>query len=148
MRLKAIPRSRAKTAWGLLQDVKRAILAEPKRVNMGVFIEDKLPEDGGPACGKVGCFAGWVSILAGAPDRYWSTTARNLLGPADYNTVGPGADVFNAGTGDRCETTRSGTAAHARAVVARINKFMRVNAKLLKARRLVLELGKLEPAAQ
>lgn len=151
----ALPRSRAKTAWGLLQDVKRAILAEPRRINMGLFVDTTadqlLPENKVPACGTVGCFAGWVSILGrptGEENReriggYDDYDATRILNGDDNEdslnlfTVGRYRNyVFNGGLGDRCAKTKPGTVAHARAVVARINKFMRVNEKALKARKL------------
>ena len=132
-KLKAIPKSRAKTAWGLCQAVKRAILAEPKRVDMGVALERRLPQAGGPSCGTVGCFFGWSCLLAGV---VIGDSPMSLFGDCDFYTVGTGSYVFNAGSGDACEDTKPGTSAHARAVVARIDKFMRVNEQVLKAHRL------------
>lgn len=143
-KLKAVPVSRAKTAWGLCADVIRAVMKEPKRVNMNVFVLRVAPEDGGPACGTVGCFAGWVALF-GAPqlDRELLSVnaadeAVRLLGNnIKYWTVGPeGRWVFNSGVGDACEHTNPGTKAHARAVVTRIRKFMLVNEKALRARKL------------
>lgn len=156
MKLKAIPLSRAKTAWGHLQHVKRIILAEPKRVDMGTFKGTKLPTVGGPACGTVACFAGWTLITAGKNATRTefranrlsfstpATRAQNLLGKSlDYSVEG-GTDeesyeyesVFNSGNGDACERTRPGTVKHARAVVARINRFMARNAAALKAKQM------------
>lgn len=137
VKLKALPRSRAKTAWGLLQDVKRAILAEPKRANMWTFRSTRLPEDGGPACGTVGCLAGWVNILSGdkyARQYHPRQAAEQILGSTCNYLFGDAYHVFNAGSGDACETTKPGTRAHAQAVVNRINRFMRVNKAKLKAK--------------
>lgn len=138
MKLKAVPRSRAKTAWGLLQDVKRAILAEPKRANMGCYIGVHDPSEGGPACGTVGCFAGWITLLRGTPSRMNADfVAENILGSdIDYYTAGGNYYVFNVGHGDACATTTWGTRAHARAVAARITRFMKVNETALKTRKL------------
>lgn len=146
MRLKAVPRSRAKTAWGLLQDVKRAILAEPKRANMYVFTDYVTPDEGGPACGTVGCFAGWTALLARKESKtsltpnyhYNAYVARSILGNLNYLFY-RGDDsysVFNMGAGDSCALTNPGTRAHARAVAARITRFMKVNETALKARKL------------
>lgn len=149
-KLKPLPRSNARTAWDLLQDVKRAITQEPRRADMSVFRHPWAPEDGGPACGTVGCFAGWVNILAGGRgEGSANISASNILGyylnyhlqdrhPVPYH-------VFNNGTGDICATTRPGTRAHARAVVQRINRFMALNADALKARRLHRVDGRLVP---
>ncbi len=139
MRLKKIPVSKATTAWGLLRDVKRAITEEPKRANMGTYCCLQSPKNNGPRCGTVGCFAGWVELLRGyEPVRVTGHfLAMDILGnDLDYDTVDGGWLVFNAGEGDACDTTRYGTRAHARAVVQRINKFMRVNEIALKARQL------------
>lgn len=142
--LKALPISKAKTAWGLLADVKRAILREPKRANIYCFVRDQGPEDGGPACGTVGCFAGWVALLGASQHpravlrRNADEVARHLLGEGlTYHTAGAKNEwVFNGGDGDMCGRTKPGTVAHANAVVARITKFMRVNQTALKARKL------------
>lgn len=65
-------RSNAKTAYGLMSDIRAYILEEPKRVYMGEWIikghqniEDKLDVQG-PACGTVGCIAGNAVLLANA----------------------------------------------------------------------------------
>ena len=153
---KPIPVSSATTAWGLLQAVKRAILEEPRRVNMNLYVSCINPSSsaprGVPACGTVGCFAGWVAVLGRQHlasryedtrdrqviDNFTDADAQKLLGPGiNYNIAGDeGRYVFNSGEGDACSETTPGTKAHARAVVARINKFMRVNEVALKARKL------------
>lgn len=62
MKTKALPKSKAKTAYGLLSEVRRLILEEPKRYDQGAFIcriggkgrsWDLDPEQA-PACGTVG----------------------------------------------------------------------------------------------
>lgn len=151
--LQPIPLSRARTAYGLLRDVQRVILAEPKRVNMKTYAVD--PEKEGysnrPACGTVGCFAGWVVVLSkgrqvalnGGGDE-----AGKLLGwDLHYELPGNGYHVFNAGSGDQCARTLPGSKAHARAVYNRINGFIQRNLKALKARKLVAaKNGTLSPA--
>ena len=137
-KLKAIPRSKAKTAWGLCADVIRVIMAEPKRADIGSYITKESPKSGGPACGTVGCFAGWLTLLKGGREGMSvGQHAVSLLGNnIDYRTVGPNRDyVFNSGEGDTCGTTIPGTLSHACAIAARIRKFMTVNEKALRARK-------------
>lgn len=137
-KLKALPRSTAKTAWELCVDVKRAIREEPKRANMRTFRRRLTPERGGPACGYVGCFAGWVCVLRGKKRGVDDFAARDILG-CDLQYILASSNmtpfgVFNHGAGDACDTTNPGTRAHARAVIARINRFMQVNEAALKAK--------------
>lgn len=47
-----------KKAIKLLQQVKEHILAEPQKLDMEVFIEDR-----GESCGTVACIAGWTTLL-------------------------------------------------------------------------------------
>lgn len=136
-KLKAIPQSNATTAWGLLVDVKRAITEEPKRVNMNTYRYKLSPVDGGPACGTVGCFAGWVGTMHSPAEYPSANMAVRILGVGlNYEFGRAGYSVFNSGRGDSCHTTKPGTRAHARAVVQRINRFMKCNEAMLKARQL------------
>lgn len=151
LRPKPIKASDATTAWGLLEDVREAILAEPKRANMRVYVEGWHPWRGGPACGTVGCLAGWIALLSGRANRQSlldfdasqaMSVVRNVLGSTlDYYTVGRGGErneggwVFNSGTGDACWSTKPGTPEHAAAVVDRLDRFMRINERALKARK-------------
>lgn len=148
------PISLAITGWDLLLDVKRAIREEPKRVNMTFYCNAFGTSDQKPACGAVGCFAGWVATLGrryllpskhlnnrDLIDQFDDVAARRLLGrDLKYRTVIGNPenefplDVFNSGEGDACATTKPGTRAHARAVIKRINLFMKVNEVALKAR--------------
>lgn len=141
---KPIPQSKAKTAWGLLGDVKRAMLAEPKRVNMGVWIAKSADyaEYPQPACGTIGCLAGWVSLLkGGCPSQHLmsvSEHAQELIGAADYYTAPdddgkPGYHIFNCDGPDL--KGHIGTATYAKSIMRRIDRFMKVNAKALKAKR-------------
>jgi hypothetical protein len=158
-KLQVIPVSRAKTALGLIQAVKRVVLADPRRVDMGTVVEDSTNPDayfGGqkPACGTVGCFAGWIGVLA--KGREWSMSGpvfgavEKLLGP-DVAFEFMGRDgiyhsVFNDGAGDSCADTTPGTKAHARAVAQRIDRFIKRNLQVLKARKFVRVDGQLAPA--
>lgn len=135
--------SKAKTAYGLLRDVQKAIIEEPRRANMGVYTCKLNPDTDpyAPACGTVGCVAGWISLLSGQGRVDDDIPARKLLDPKgdvlDLNTVGPYRNyVFNGGEGDACNRTTPGTPEHAGAVVQRIETFIQRNLKALKARRL------------
>jgi hypothetical protein len=55
----------------LLEKVKKHILAEPKRINMNNWCYKKPKSRGGPACGTVGCIAGWTVLLS-HPKKEWS----------------------------------------------------------------------------
>jgi hypothetical protein len=133
MLIQRIPRSNASTVLGLLEDVKAAILEEPKRANMGSFCYKSNPRYGGPACGTAGCFAGWVVMLTSGDESRdypsWERTARQILGTDLNYRFGrnDGYHMFNAGEGDACENTVYGTLGHAKAICARIDRFIRKN---------------------
>ena len=144
-KLKPLPTFRGTTALGLLAAVKRAILAEPKRIHMSTFGDRLSPNDNfnEPPCGTVGCFAGWISILSGQGIVMSDIPAIRLLGnKLNYHTVGGfgkdgfGQSVFNSGGGDACAYTRNGTRNHAEAVVARIDQFIEFNRAALRRRKL------------
>jgi hypothetical protein len=158
-KLQVIPVSRAKTALGLILAVKKAILADPKRVDMGTVVEDSTNPDHyfghqKPACGTVGCFAGWIGVLA--KGREWSlngnvfSQVEALLGPGiRFDFMGDDGiyhNVFNAGAGDTCNHFASGTKKHAIAVGKRIDGFIQRNREALKARKLIRVDGQLVPA--
>ena len=74
MTFKAVPRSKATNAYDLLNDVARAITEEPRRINMRwwtFFFQgealnnwaNQLHQEDLPACGTVGCIAGWCCFL-------------------------------------------------------------------------------------
>jgi hypothetical protein len=70
MLIKSVPRSNATTALELLEDVKQVILDEPRRANMNYHLNTKASfYKNPPSCGTVGCFVGWVCVLAGREDR-------------------------------------------------------------------------------
>ena len=61
-----IPKSKAKNAYELLNEVKALILGEPKRYQQSMWIRriskgDRRDEF--PACGTVACVGGWVATL-------------------------------------------------------------------------------------
>lgn len=81
-----LPKSRARTAYGLLSEVRRLILAEPKRYYQGWWRSRgrEVQESGlqAPACGTVCCVAGWVVTLRHAQVEALGTgeTAARILG--------------------------------------------------------------------
>jgi hypothetical protein len=71
------PISVATNAYELLGDVAEAILREPKRFDFGNWLEHIPAEHGGPACGTVGCIAGWAVVLTGdIPASIWTYSHR------------------------------------------------------------------------
>lgn len=90
MKLTAIPKSRAKTAYSLLSEIRALIIAEPKRYNqrdtlaiLGGPNDDHYATDDYPACGTIGCVAGWaVALKAQRPNRVIEVLpyAQRLLG--------------------------------------------------------------------
>jgi hypothetical protein len=136
-----VQKSRTRTVNGLLRDVIALVRKHPQHADMTIF-EDGTVENR-PVCGTVGCFAGWVVMLAKGCVDYPAgsmSVAQQILGPKlQYtfkDTQGITLAFFNAGAGDACETTDPGTREHAEAVIERIRRFMALNAKALKGRRL------------
>ena len=128
----ALPQSKAKTAYELLNEVKRVILADPKRYDQGVFIarksSDALNVESYPACGTVACVAGWACILK---DRGQAGTtidmAAWLLGLNNKQ-----ADALFSVTAFNT-TALPQTRAYARAGAQHITRFQQRYKKALKA---------------
>ena len=127
-----LPKSRAKTALGLLRAAKRAILEEPVRCNMGVVVDrDSATNRRKPDCGAVGCVGGWCLILAGKTEtgQYIpgdTSAARKLLGlsPVQEEELFYPVRLVHA--------TSKQTPEHALAVAEHIEDFIRRNKKQLK----------------
>lgn len=68
-----VPTSTATNAYDLLTDVVKAVLAEPKRLNMGRWLLVTKTQLMGisrvPSCGTVGCLAGWLVTLTAPPAK-------------------------------------------------------------------------------
>lgn len=64
---RALPTSKAKNAYDLLSEIAALIIEEPKRYNQGIYVrrasDPYVKEEKLPACGTVGCVAGWVMTL-------------------------------------------------------------------------------------
>lgn len=147
--IKMVPRSDATNVYDLLQDVKQAILEEPRRANMNYFglevgnnqslmwigPDDTYHKLQAPSCGTIGCFAGWVQMLSGvcADDatRFADFGAESILGRdlvySFTDERNQTRSFFNWGAGDGLLEIKPQTRAYARAVVKRINRFIEVN---------------------
>lgn len=70
MKRKPRPKARARTAYGLLGEIKRIILEDPRRYDqfntLSVIPAAQLDDKTEPPCGTVGCVAGWVVALTRA----------------------------------------------------------------------------------
>ncbi len=146
------PRSKATNSYDLLDDVSAAILAEPARANMytwlattreGILGRFDVIDGSGvtkgvraprvPACGTVGCIAGWVTALQRGKskakrliaahmrsDGGFSSDAHGLLNPTGNQPMrGDIFDLFSA----IGFSSRPGTLKHAKEIVAKIRAF-------------------------
>ena len=131
-----IPQSKAKTAYGLLSEVRRAILDEPKRYNQEFFISRKSEgndgDDAFPTCGTIGCVAGWIATL----------TSRKLMSEAEVEhravrLLGDDVPHETLFRGDAIQESvgRPGTPRYARAGADHILKFQKKWEKELRAQR-------------
>lgn len=130
--LPGIAPSKAKRALGLLREVQRLILEDPKRVDMRIILSKKptyLPsEQEYPPCGAVGCIAGWVTVLKGLSE------GDNLMGDAG-TLLGLTAQQQKTlfvplGLIDGDQAVQ--TLAYARRVSQHIDRFIKRNVKTLR----------------
>lgn len=144
LKLAPVPTSRAKTAYGLLSEVRRLILAEPKRYSQGTWLQraasttpDLMPVGGFPSCGTVGCVAGWVATLK-RPRRWFNPLVSGLIARRVLGLSEDQADLLFDGDAayQRNPDADSQTAAHARAGAAHIYSFQKKFATQLRAKRL------------
>lgn len=141
------PTSNATNAYDLLLDVRQAIIDEPKRLDMSIvcvrgvtlthaFVWDSDSQRAqrakweSPACGTVGCLAGWALTLKGRtkPDennRGYMDNAEVLLGLTPIQAE----ELF---TPDALITAKNKQSQiHVDATVAHLDAFMVKNAKQL-----------------
>jgi hypothetical protein len=137
----AMPVSKAKTAYGLLSEIRKLILEEPKRYDQENTLNtgrDAKEIYGAlaPSCGTVGCVAGWVAALK-APRR---VNHEDPLDVAD-EILGLGDNDINCWElfdGDKAGVrwiTEKSIAKHAERGAEHIAKFQKKYAAQLKARR-------------
>lgn len=136
-----IPKSKAKTAYGLLSEIRALILAEPLRYDQRdilTIVPASQRDKDTPACGTIGCVAGWVCALKNARAKVLAETpcggvnpvliyAAKKLGLNDWQRselFGP----FRAGMSDRGPS-------HARAGAEHIRKFQSANRHQLLAKK-------------
>lgn len=130
-----IPKSKAKTAYGLLSEICALALEEPKRIMMADWLVTKSagnyePAQGFPACGTVGCVAGWAITLRPTRAR---TIHRDFgqykedEGERAGRLLGLSTDQCNAlFTPDGLtESDDQQTPKHAQAVVAHVKAFQK-----------------------
>jgi len=130
----AMPVSKAKTAYGLLSEIRKIILEEPKRYDQWGLLSTGARAKAHygtltPSCGTVGCVAGWVVALKSPRSREIATVrAGQVLG---LDGMCQRSELFaGSKAGDRDDIT-----AHARRGAAHIAKFQKKYAKQLKAKK-------------
>lgn len=142
------PKTRAKTAWGLMKAVNRVLLSEPQRLYMGNWIssfqnrEQSYQEESlAPRCGSVGCYAGWVAMLHFGREVFGvqSNVLALLVGdnsPGTYQLRMQLTEAFLNTTvlDPQGNLLRRGTKPYARAIVARFERIMEEHKTFLKAR--------------
>lgn len=128
----AIPKSRARTAYGLLSEIVALVKAEPRRMRMAAFRTDPdwMSEDRRPACGTIGCVAGWVTFLKkpGADGDLSGRIAPDILGIDGKQQE----ELFYGPlTADKNQCSRG----HGQRVITMIRAFQKKYAAQLKAKR-------------
>ena len=118
----AMPVSKAKTAYGLLSEIKRLIVNDPEHYDQQICWRHS-------GCGTVCCVGGWVVMLKAPRTRDGNrlTRAEKILG-LDWDT-GTELWQFNA-AGNRADRR-----AHAERGAAHIARFQKKYAAQLKAKR-------------
>lgn len=140
MSRKALPKSKAKTAYGLLSEIRKLILAEPTRYDQHNWIvcdnvprlsngKNSFPYDEMPHCGTVGCVAGWVRALKAPTSRASFHATGRLAAKILGLDHGQGMDLFEpyAAVGNPQSVH------HARSGAAHIERFQKKHATQLKA---------------
>jgi hypothetical protein len=130
MKAQPIPRSQATTAYDLLSDVVAVVLAEPKRLRMAVplWLDVRKLLDDAPACGTVGCVAGWTVMLKDRPSN------------VDFSVCERAGDILGLTERQQMELfytfpkAAGGTTRHAKEEVRLIRKFQKKYARQLKAK--------------
>lgn len=140
----AMPVSKAKTAYGLLSEIRKLILEEPKRYDQTTWNRRHLTPELEPACGTVCCVAGWVDVLKNPKPvclsihTDWDTpvVAARILGLNQDE----GWELFDAEKAGRRENrhgdvTPDSLRRHAERGAKHIEKFQKKYAAQLKAKR-------------
>lgn len=119
-------------AASLLRKVSQHIMEEPKRCDMdywmlrGITMRQCKDEDHRPACGTVGCIAGWIKVLSGSEETDSAyRVASGLLGLTGHK--GDSLFYINswpAGYRNRIDGEVAGTPKYAQVVADRIEDFI------------------------
>lgn len=129
MATSTIPKSKAKTAYGLLSEVVRLVEEEPKRMWMGIWsacaADVILDKSRRPACGTVGCVGGWCEVLVPG------SSAQKTLGLTGVQSAGLFLD------NDLCCDRYQGTLGHARRVVRHVRRFQKAHETQLRKKKIV-----------
>jgi hypothetical protein len=141
----AMPKSKAKTAYGLLSEIRALILKEPKRYDQRDYLKTGDEAIGyygnnAPTCGTVGCVAGWVGALKGGFKKfslddgsYIDDFATDVLFGQHANASELSDQLFDGeAAGPR---NNENPVAHAQRGAKHIAKFQKKYAKQLKAKR-------------
>lgn len=132
----AMPTTNARTAYGLLNAITRLAKDEPRRIRMSIVCMRGNPArnryERTPACGTVGCIAGWALVLAGRTgedERNFSdwNEARILLGLSHYQAERLFLDS------NLVSAPNQQSAQHAEDVVEHIRKFQKAHKAQLQA---------------
>lgn len=123
-----IPKSKAKTAYGLLGEIRALIVAEPKRYNQrdtlairGTEITGGYDDETFPRCGTIGCVAGWVTMLtAKDPSR-----VEDVVGFAQRTLGLDGEQEYALFNSEAAGRTRGGSQEHAQSGADHIASFQR-----------------------
>lgn len=143
----AMPVSKAKTAYGLLSEIRKLILEEPKRYDQTAWKREmsERDEEYRPACGTTCCIAGWVETLKSsrpvpakiAHERENARTGINLVSDRAAKilglTWGQRMDLFEAGAAGW--NPLANINAHAANGAAHIAAFQARHADQLKAKK-------------
>jgi len=152
--LKLIPRSTATNAYDLMADVVKVIRDEPKRMDMSTFTRLKMkfvPKARRPACGTIGCVAGWMVMLTMSDEHLWEIRDAGLMSEWRAQQLLP-SSVRGAASRlfySMVHAGDDGTPAYAEEVITLIEAFMRDHEAALRAHVLTEEDNdNLVPAGQ
>jgi hypothetical protein len=111
--------------WEILKAVCKVIADEPKRYDQYVTLDRDIESEYYPACGTVGCVAGWTVVLCGRGSPLYATLgAQDILGLTDDEAF----DLFRedaAGNKRRFVGGGATPLAHARRGIAHIKRFVK-----------------------
>ena len=128
-----IPKSFATNAYDLLTDIRTLIVEEPKRYNQSSWLKQHVTGPGAPACGTIGCVAGWIKQLT-EPDRkeHAQAVAERVLNDKRLNLY----MLFRGGAIEdlaSSSTPTVGTNAYAALGDRHIRNFQQQNKKALRS---------------